>query len=555
MAECFSKNLLVFLAICIHAALPASGQELNKALQPLSNSFDAYNKELERLDGIIPLQNSPLSVHSKEDIDALLKTLPPPAAKSLPDETDQVKIKRRLSVDLQQALAIAVQNNMALQQQIAGITEKRGLLKSVRGTFYPSLSMRLGAVYSEESVNKWSTKDNQYIFSRPSPFYVPDGGWATLQNNFGVGFAQLNLVYDLISFQRNSALAASKQKLIVAEQNYANRLRQLQLDVSESYYRMQLANQILQIRQVVVDNNQVVLDQVLAMKTAGFVPRVDLLRAKANLEQSKFLLAKAKSESDSSARELSNLINVPFDVTLIASELVRLQPPWPLDLPQTLIRGFDDNPQLRALEARRQAFMKQADEQAAALLPRVGLFATAGLDASQSRIPRVSSSSCCGMTVLPGFNKTSADWSAGVLMRWNLFDAGITAGAVQASQAAADRTLLRKAEVRNQIRQILEQAFYQHKAAMRQIIAAKASYQASREAYRDTRARFEFGLADFTDLADTIRSLTTSMEQKAEAITLVNVSYAHLLRELLPVQIDPAQPVDLSIVFSSTRQN
>jgi outer membrane protein TolC len=138
-----------------------------------------------------------------------------------------------------------------------------------------------------------------------------------------------------------------------------------------------------------------------------------------------------------------------------------------------------------------------------------------------------------------------------VLLNWRLFDAGITSGAVAASRAAAERTLQSEATERNAIRQRLESAYYDHRAALSQIIAANASFRAAREAYRDSRARYEFGLADYTDLADTIRSLTTAMEQRAEAMTLANVSYAQLLRELLPVASRPGEPVSLPITLAN----
>ena len=72
-------------------------------------------------------------------------------------------------------------------------------------------------------------------------------------------------------------------------------------------------------------------------------------------------------------------MNVPFDVTLVARQSVRLQPPWPLDLEQTIVRGFQDNPQLQALQAARTALQRQADRSAAELLPRVSVvFAAMG---------------------------------------------------------------------------------------------------------------------------------------------------------------------------------
>ena len=522
---------------------PLFAQGTPEALRPLLRSFEAYDRDLERLDRVLPPADSGRSA-------APLPSLPAPTAAALPQEPADVAITRRLKVDLQQAIDLAVQNDPLLQQQIAGVEEQQGWLRSVRGRFTPVVGLDLGVVYSQEAGGNKAWKGNGDVsgYGPNSPFYVPTGGTNSYQTNIGAGFAGLYLVYELLSFERSAALAEVTADLEVSRQRYADRLRQLQLDVSEAYYRQQLADQLRRIRQVVVDNDQVILDQVQALKTAALVPRVDLLRAQARLQQSRFRLEQAEALRLSSQRRLSNLVNVPFTVTLEAREAVRLQPPWPLDLPETIVRGFADNPQLQALEAARIALLRQADRRAAELLPRIGLFATAGYRAAQSISPVIDLEGCCkGPAFIPGLNSYSGDWSAGLSLEWRLFDGGITAGAVAASRAAAERTLQSEAAERNAIRQRLENAYYDQRAALSQIIAANASFQASREAYRDSRARYEFGLADYTDLADTIQSLTTAMEQRAEATTLANLSYAQLLRELLPVSRQPGEPVVLPI--------
>ena len=139
------------------------------------------------------------------------------------------------------------------------------------------------------------------------------------------------------------------------------------------------ADQLQRIRDAVVRNDTLVRDQVAALKGSGLVPRLDLLRAEAALQQSRFQLAQEEANLLSNQRGLSNLVNVPFDVTLLATDSVQLQPPWPLDLPQTLAAGFSNNPQLQAIEAARSALLRQADEQAAALLPNLSVYVSAQL--------------------------------------------------------------------------------------------------------------------------------------------------------------------------------
>lgn len=525
------------------ASASADAGTVPAALKPLLRSFEAYERDLDRLDQVLPPPNAAPAATE-------LPALPPPAPAALPLQPAEVAITRRQRVDLQQAVDLAVQNDPVLQQQIAGVREQQGWLRSVRGRFFPVFGLGLGAGYRQEAGSNWAWSGNAGVpgYGVDSPFYVPTGGWNRYQTNIGAGFAQLRLDYELLSFERSAALAEVKADLEAARQRYGDRLRQLQLSVSEAYYRLQLADQLQRIRQVVVDNDQVILDQVQALKTAALVPRVDLLRAQARLQQSLFRLEQAQAQRLSSQRRLSNLVNTPFSVTLEAQEAVQLQPPWPLDLDHTIVRAFAGNPQLQALQAARIALLRQADRRAAELLPRIGLFATAGYQAAQSTSPVIDLQGCCkGPAFIPGLNSQSGDWSAGVLLQWRLFDAGITAGAVEANRAAAERTLQSEAAERNAIRQRLESAYYDYRAALSQIIAANASFRASREAYRDSRARYEFGLADYTDLADTIASLTTAMEQRAEAMTLANLSYAQLLRELLPVPRQPGEAVTLPI--------
>jgi hypothetical protein len=548
--EAAVRRLLIGL-LAFGAGQPVLAGATPPALKPLLRSFEAYARDLDRLDRVLPVGEAAPAA-TPQQLEQLKHQLPAPAPAALPTQPGAVAVRQRLPLDLQQAIALAAQNDPTLQASAARVSEQQGWLRSVQGRFYPIFGLDLGGGYSQLASGNLAWQGNTDVpgFGPGTPFNVPTGGWNRYQTNSGAGFALLRLDYELVSFERSAALGQVKADLEEARQRYANRLRQLQLDVSEAYYRLQLADQLRRIREVVLDNDRVILDQVVAMKTVGLVPRVDLLRAQAMLQQSRFRLEQADAQVLSGRRRLSNLINVPFSVTLEAKETVRLQPPWPLDLEQTIVRGFKDNPQLQALQAARKALLRQADRRAAELLPRLGLYASGGYQAAQTTTPVIEVNGCCkGPAFIPGLNSQSGDWAAGVLLNWRLFDAGITAGAVAASRAAAQRTLQEEAAQRNGIRQRLESAYYDHRAALSQIIAANASFRAAREAYRDSRARYEFGLADYTDLAATISSLTTAMEQRAEAMTIANLSYAQLLRELLPVSSQPDQPVQLPITL------
>jgi hypothetical protein len=114
------------------------------------------------------------------------------------------------------------------------VREQQGWLRSVRGRFYPIFGLDLGGGYSQEygNNNAWEGNANVPGYGPTSPFYVPTGGWNRYQTNLGVGFAQLRLDYELLSFERSAALGQVSADLDRAQQLYGNRLRQLQLEVS-----------------------------------------------------------------------------------------------------------------------------------------------------------------------------------------------------------------------------------------------------------------------------------------------------------------------------------
>ncbi len=541
----------VALAAAVGLVFPSPkgcwAEPITKPSASLLRSLDRFERDMQLLDQALP-GRLPSAARAKGSA-GVLTSLEPPAPGATPSSIEAVKIQRKVRLSLPMALEVAVRNDPDLAEQVAAVRERQGWLTSVRGRFWPELSLLAGSGYSQRRTDSTAWQGNAGIYEPGSPFLVQTGGWNQIQQNLQITTAGLGINWELVSFERNAALAETKDELKASQQRYANRLRQLQLDVSLAYYGLQLAEQLTRVRQAVVNNDTIIREEVGALKRSGLVPRLDLLRADAALQQSNYRLEQAEALRLSRQRQISNLINVPFDVTVTVPEAVTLQPPWPLDLQQTLIQGFNRNPQMLALQAARDALINQANRRAAELLPSLRLFAQAGYGEVISDEPLINLHGCCGATHIPELYSQSADWAAGLQFRWRLFDGGVTSGAASASRAAAERTEQALARERNSIRQRMEAAFFDHRAALRQIVSSRASYAAAREAFRDVRARYQLGLANYTDVSQTIQLLTQTMESVAESITLANVSYAQLLRELITVPNQPGAPVNLPLVL------
>jgi outer membrane protein TolC len=475
-----------------------------------------------------------------------------PAATALPSSPQAYVIKTKVSLDLPGIVQLAVTNDPVLAEAIAKVEEKQNLLNSVAGQYWPSFSLNTGAIYGQSQVYENATQGNQSFISPSSDFYVPTGTYR--KDLFGLWsqFTGLSVNYALVSFARQASYNEATASLLASRELYANRLRELQLTVSEAYYEIQLAQQLKKIKSAEVFNDTAVKNQAASLYASGLVPKVDVLRADAALQQSIFQLKKTEANLLSSQRKLSNIVNVPFDVTLVAPEAVKLRPAWPLDLPATISLALHENPQLLAIQSQRTELIQKSKKQQAALLPSVNIYANGGLDLGGTQRSNRSTTGCCGAAVIPDLYQQQYGWSIGLLANWLFFDAGVTKGQVKASLAAAKRTEQEEAATRNAIRQLVEQAFYDYRASLDQIIAAKASYAAAKEAFKDIRARYLLGLADYTDVSDVVRLLTKAMEDKATAITSTNMNYSRLLRQLVPVPSQPSQPVNLPLSLPSS---
>jgi len=533
------------LPAAVVAAPPAVG-----GLPPskgLLRTLAAFERDLAELDGA--LRSTPAALVPLNPADPALQ---PPAPAAEPTTVGAAQQRQERVLTLGQALVVAVANNPELAERRARIVEMRGLKRSVQGRFWPRLDLQLAGGFGQRSEANQVLADNAGLYQAGSPFLVEPGGWNRIQSNLGQGWGSLALDWELISFERGAALAEQDQRLGASLQQYGDALRQLQLEVSEAYYSLQLADQLQRIRASVLRNDTLVRDQVAALQRSGLVPRLDLLRAEAALQQSRFRLEQADAQRQSRRQGLTNLVNVAFGTVLMAHRDVSLQPPWPLPLDATLVAGLRRNPALEQLAAERQALLRQADRRNAQLLPTLRLFAAGGGNSDLLTKPVIDLRGCCASSQIRQLASQSADWVAGLGLHWRLFDAGVSGGEAQASRAAAEAVLQRLARQRNQIRQELETAFYDYRAALSQLAAAEASFRASREAFRDARARYQLGLADYTDVSDTITLLTRSMEGIAEATTLANLSYARMLRQLQPVPAQPEPDPNLPLTLQSS---
>ena len=468
---------------------------------------------------------------------------------SLPTVTPAPSGARR-PLTLEQALGIAFRANPSLKAQREQVAAAVAELGSRLGAYWPRIEAFAGGSSGGRRALLNAPQSNDGLslgplFDPGGAFYVPAGGGLDFNQNRVAAEGGLALRYALIDPAREPRVGSARAELEQARQRYATEVRSLQLTVSKAYYGLQRADQEVVIREAMLREDVVILQDSLALKEAGLVPRLDVLRRTAIEARDRQQLIQAQAAQAIARRRLARLLHLPGGQIPVAAEPIRLTSRWPLDLEASVLAAYRGNPELEAILAARQALARRGDATAAALLPTLSLFAEAGASAERlgtfSIAPR--DGGCCGSSVVPVLNEAGYDWSVGLAVRWLIFDGGTTRGSVQALERRT-RAIGQEAEaLRDRIRLRMETAFFDHEASLARLSAARIGVAAALEAFRDSRLRYELGLDDELELSVTQDQLIASLIGRLQATVDVNISYARLLRELLPVPRDPGTPI------------
>jgi outer membrane protein TolC len=472
----------------------------------------------------------------------------PPAPLSLP-APPELRQGRIASLQLAEAVVIAFANNPGLQAQRLEVAAALAELQASLGSYWPRIHAFADAATGRSGQSSNAPVGNTRLglgpnFAPGGPFAVPSGGAVGFGTYASGGAAGVQLDYALLDFARTPAVRAARSRLSAARSTYANQLRLLQLQVSEAYYQLQQADQNVRIQDAAVRNDLVILQEALDLKQAGLVPRLDVLRRRAIEAADQEALIEALAGRAIARRELAVLLNLPVAVTPTASDPITPSPAWPFDLETSLLAAYRGNPELEAILATREALARERDAAAASLLPKLSLFASGSGNTSNTNNFNLSldDGGCCGTTFIPVQNSSGGDWSLGLSLRWLLFDGGSSSGQARALALRARASEQQLAARRDAIRLRLETAFLTHEASLARLSAARRGVAAALEAFRDVRLRYQSGLSSEVDVSVTQDQLIRSLIRRLNATVAANVSYARLLRELLPVPRDPSAP-------------
>jgi len=444
---------------------------------------------------------------------------PDPNPLLLPTKPEQVKLLGIQPITLQQAIALALRNNLGIQVPQLQVERSRAGLREAQSANFPTLALQWGISRSQSATSELSERaqrDAQRAL--PPELRQPVDVQRTSRGLSGT----LTLNYDVFTSGRRAAqIRAAASQVRSDELAVETNLEELRLNVASDYYDLQGADEAVRIARSAVRNAEASLRDTQALERAGLGTRFDVLRAEVQLADNQQELNNSLALQQRRQRQLAQRLNLPPTLDLAAADPVQVAGEWKPSLEDSIIQAFRNRSELEQQLAQREAADQQRRASLAQLGPQLNVSATYNIQDSFTD-PYAPGK---GYSVAAGIN-------------WNLFDGGAAVAGAQQQEANRAIAETRFADLRNQIRLQVEDAYYNLRSNRANIETTTRALEQAKEALRLARLRFQAGVGTQTDVINAENDLTRAEGNRVTAILGYNRALAQMVRAVsnLPIK-------------------
>ncbi|MEI6030053.1 MAG: TolC family protein [Synechococcaceae cyanobacterium ELA739] len=442
-----------------------------------------------------------------------LQLLRAPLPLALPNKLSQVSIHELRPLSLVDTLTLAEVNNPNLKALGIQVQEAQSALRSKIALWYPQLNLRAGSFPAYTGAQQYS---NGLTGTGQERGITESSIWRMA--------ADLEASWALINPARNPEIAAARDQFEQAKNKYLIGLRDLRLQVSQSYFDLQESDEQVRIGQESVRSSEVSLRDARARFQAGVATKLEVLQAETQLARDQQLLTNSLSAQSIARRSLASLLSLPQDVTPTAKDPSRVVGTWLPTLQESIVAAYAFREELDQIILDISVANSNANAELAQIQPLLNIVNTlSGGRTSGYEFIQPSQA-------VPNQLGWSVDNTVGLNVRWNLFDGGQAKALYRRQKQVAEESRYRFADRRDKIREEVEKSFYELEANNRNITTTSREVLSARESLRLARLRFQAGVTTQREVVDTQRDLTQAEVRYSNAIADYNKRLAELQR-------------------------
>ena len=393
---------------------------------------------------------------------------------------------------LKEAVSIAMKYHPRLQEAVANTNASREQIGEARSFLGPQV---FGAA--------------QYLRSTENgigntSYYNPDGAFPRLtgrnhdlasndfsqswdtSNNYMGGVALSQFLFD---FGRRHGLV-SQREFEAASAEATQRLTQLDLifEVSERYFTLLQAKQLVRVYEKALEQRQYHLHEAEVKANAGLRPQLDVYVTQAEVERAQLHLVDARNADEDAKVALDNAIGLSDSAPPYEPAEILAYSPVNVSLQPLLTKAFQTRPDLKALE-----------DQAKAMGARIAEFRS-------DYYPTINAVG--GYSALGTGTPAANNFNAGVIITWPIFNSFLTRD--QIAEARFRQQAVRRAidDLRQEVILQVHTAYLDWQASLQRITRAEKTLAASSAELELAEKRYQTGLTNIVELEDAQRHYT-----------------------------------------------
>ena len=462
--------------------------------------------------GARPRVNTKVLAPAATSLPLGMEDLAAPPSLGLPVKPSQVRIQELRPISLRQAVNLAEVNNPSLKVVASQVEQAQSNLRAQIALWYPSL------VLSSSALPTYQGGEQSSAFSN-----IPNSLRRTTTSIWQMD-ATLQASWRLIDPTRTPTIAAARDQFEKAKNQYLIALRDLRLQVAQSYLDLQQADDGVRIGQESVRASLVSLRDAKARFQAGVATKLEVLQAETQLARDQQVLTGFLAAQAIGRRLLASQLDLPQTITPTASDPSLVLGVWRPSLQESIVAAY--------------AFREELDQ---ALLDISIANSDANAQLAQSQpFLNIVNSLTTGRTNgynsqganqdLSGLYSWNVDNSVGLTFRWDLFDGGAARARYRQDKQRAQENVFRFADRRDTIRKDVEESFYELEKNNRNITTTAQEVLSARESLRLARLRFQAGVTTQREVVDTQRDLTQAEVRYSSAISDYNKRLVELQR-------------------------
>ena len=429
------------------------------------------------------------------------------AAASTPAAAEPRKITLEEAIDL--ATAGNIQIELAKETVIAGEEKVRG----TRKLRFPTLGLKANVLlWNEEILFPQEDEDTGEIFF----ITVRERLTASVDVTIAQPITGALLLGTLIDFEK-AAVSSSRAQLDVTKLDVA-------YQVAEAYIQTLQLGTLREVAQTSVAQLQANLTQAKALKDAGILFDVDILRIEAQIAALEQQVLEAEVGAETARRGLALLLGLP-DGTDLELAPVDTTPPvlaWTED--DAVARAKQQRPEAKLADARIKQAEKGVDLAVGDYLPMVNAIASYNHSEGQ------------------GFIAVKDSGFIGLTLDWNLWDWGVRGSKVKQAKSGVRSAKKFRASLDDQLALDVRSKWLAATTKRKTLEVAEKGLKAAEEAHRLQNVRFAGGAGTTTEVIDAESEVSRARSQATIARYQYLVSWMALVRAVGELPDMPRSP-------------